>query len=133
MRLPVALALAVAAAWCATVFLPVVSTGPVDLFHGDFFLAEGWIAAIGGQFAWFANPLLIVAIVRVARARRVPWALGALLAACFISALFLRTIPDDSGDRPIRAWYSGYYLWMSLVALGAASPLLRWRRPATAA
>ncbi len=128
MRAPRLLAVAMVIAWCVALTLPVASAGTAGTaYRGDLFLVSGWLAILGGQPAWLANPAVAAAIVYLARARRVPGAIGGFLGACFVSAVFLPNLPSDAGDVPIRAFHAGYYLWLAVVAVGAVSPLFRWR------
>ncbi len=131
---PRLLAVVLALGWVASVVLPVASAGPkATVYGGGLFMVSGWLAILGGQPAWLANPLLAIVIGLIALGRPVPWAVGGFLAACFVSALFLTTLPSDAGDVLIRSFHAGYYVWLTLVAAAAASPLLTPRPPAAPA
>lgn len=95
-------------------------------------LMTGWMGVFVGQFAWFANPLLLGAWICLAvRTRRwtLVFALGALLVGAHTLFLFGRPLPaDESGSNKITLTQllPGFYAWAaSMVSVGLGGLLLR--------
>lgn len=124
----------------------IVSLGCVGLvtegkaISGFYVLVWGWIGPLGGQLAWYANPVFYLAVYWMAiyhpnRAR------VAALIALGLAALPLVTtaLNEKFPFAPISHFGSGYRLWLGAIALFAATAMLlprRWpydrgARPAT--
>lgn len=125
---------AIALAWVASLFLPGADVAGGPSVSGLEVLARGWRGAESGVFAWYANPLFIVALALAAW--RFDAAAGAL--ACVACVLALTSFAAAETARgagvavPPLSLAAGFYLWLiALIALAAVSWLRVWRRRGT--
>ncbi len=91
-------------------------------------LLIGWVTLIDGVVAWFANPLIAVSWMLIwLRSARVV-ALCAALSALLLSLSFLlhsEIMTDEGGGRTaITGYGSGYWLWVSSMAVMAIGTLI---------
>ncbi len=105
--------------------LPAIRTTD-GVVWGSELLALGWLGPLNLKFAWFANPAMMVVVVRVLHRRRVHWLIGLTLFALMADAMAWTGLPGESGRAEIIQYFGGYYIWLALVGLCACSPLLRW-------
>lgn len=122
------LAAALAVGWAISLALPVAVTGsgPNDVWPGFAVLIIGPLGVLVMQFAWFANLLLVPAIIFLVM-KRPPRVLGiifsALLVLLALDALTWDRIHGDNAEAMILHYGAGYYLWLGVV-LGAATALM---------
>ncbi len=80
-------------------------------------LLKGWLAILtgGAGLTWFANPLLIVSWILIAKNKKAAWLVG--LFATLVSISFLKfkvVIENEAGHyNPITKIGLGYWLWLS--------------------
>lgn len=95
-----------------SLFLHVFFTTGEDI-RGVWVLLTGWLGFVIFQFAWFANPLSLLAIL-VMKTRPVVALLLSILAVVFASEIFLfNEIPAVSGGEKIyiKEFGLGAYFW----------------------
>lgn len=117
-RLRVRGAICIAAVWSATLILPAYSqlfdpaNGQIAL-QGYKVLSSGWIAIVAGQFAWLANPALLVLLVTLTsrsfsdRASRIA---ALLLLGSMVTMIDLVRRPEFNGYPQLLA---GGWLWLA--------------------
>jgi hypothetical protein len=120
--------------WLASLFLPVIEAHQpqgMTSAGGAGLLAMGWIGLLAFQFGWLANPVLLLALYVLLRARpvslRACLVLATLLALLLADALTWTDYPNDGGPGPITAYLAGYWTWIAAVAAGIAALLWRAR------
>ncbi len=114
-------------AWCSALFLPVATTDHLNedqTFLGWQVMLLGILGPLIGQLSAYANPLFlgVLTYVSIKRERASPTVLkvGAVVfALAVINALFWGSVPDDSGDNPIRQYYAGYFVWLAVMGATA--------------
>ncbi|MBN8232055.1 hypothetical protein JYK02_31525 [Corallococcus macrosporus] len=111
-------------------FMPALITrtphhGGDSSVNGAFLLLIGPTAVVSGNFGWFANPLLAVAIVMLAlRADRKAFWWGAT--ACVLGASSI--ISTRSYNADVQGTEIGFYVWMaSLLVVPVTANLLSLR------
>jgi hypothetical protein len=96
-----------------------------DWYPGWIIFLMGWMGPFIGQFGWFANFLVPIAVVDRASnsrvSRRSAKAAAAMLLLLAINSAFWQNIPNDASLGPITSYGIGYYFWMAAVLLSAAS------------
>ena len=124
------LAAALAVSWLISLMLPVVVTGPLpdEVWPGYAVLLLGPLAVMVMQFAWFANLLLVPALILIAR-ERPPLgpsiAVAVVLALLALNALTWDRVYGDNTDAMIQSHGSGYYLWLGTMLAAAAALVAR--------
>lgn len=107
---------------------------------GFYVLLWGWIGPLGGQLAWYANPLYFLAVYWMAIYKPNHARVVALVALGVASLpLATTTLNASFPFAPIQYFGPGYPLWLGSMALFFATALLlprRWpydraARPAT--
>lgn len=119
----------------ACVLPALVFIGPNGQQNMDGFsaLVIGWAAPLFGQFAWYANPLLLLSIIGLMRGWRITILLVALslLLAADTFMLYSQRVPaDESGSNYMTFQYPaiGFYLWIaSMVVIGIGAVALPLR------
>jgi hypothetical protein len=101
-------------------------------------LLTGWLGPLVGQFAWYANPFHVLALVLLGRRRFRP----ALWVGLFVCGLGLTSLhwPDDTvyANEAGVTFYNlirphvGFYCWMASLVLIPASAFV-WSRQEAAA
>lgn len=124
------------ALWIASLALPAVAvrSEPQQWTRGLTILMLGWIGISQAQLGWYANPLLVPALLislGALKASRLQGRLlfGALL-VCGTSAMLWRQVPCDGSPCDVVGFGSGFYVWLAAVFLGAVLALLRSERDA---
>jgi hypothetical protein len=123
---PLGLAAGIAAACLLLVSLalPVATaqqTQGITTVSGLSLLFIGPFGVLMGQFAWFANPCLLIAVFVLGRRQplgRKPIVLAAIMAVLLIDALRWHNYPNDGGDGPITRYGLGYFTWITAMLLG---------------
>lgn len=93
-------------------------------------LLSGWLGLIGGHFAWFANPLFLIALLTSGRPSRSGMLafLGLVFALSFLlyEKIVINAVPSYS---PIVAYGWGYGLWVTSLAVLTVGQLLQAHMP----
>lgn len=112
---PEALAIAAFSCWCVSLMLPVfILNGRIEYQGGWDILTRGWLGILQLQFAWFANPLLLIAFIRLANGRG---AMTLMMTAVLVSLETFLTQPAISAYG--YGW--GMVAWFTSLALMAAA------------
>jgi hypothetical protein len=116
------------ALWVTSLFLPAVwqGTAPLDFGNSGFFtLAIGWAEVASGQkvgpfvaLAWFANPLIVMALILDSLGSKVE-SKGALILASIAALLCVgyilfgqSVVLDESGNaNPVQTFTPGSAFW----------------------
>ena len=115
--------------WIVSLALPVavIGSGADEVWPGFAVLIVGPLGVLVMQFAWFANLVLVPAIIFLVF-KRPPRALGivfaVLLVALAIDALRWDRIHGDNGYAMIQSYGAGYYLWLGVMLTTAAALLV---------
>lgn len=105
--------LAAALAWTLSLVLPALAAGGRG-FTGFELLVQGWQGVSRGVFAWFANPLFVLAFIFALLARH---AIAAALAAAAMlvggtSAFVESALRERMTSVPEIDLRVGFYVWM---------------------
>jgi hypothetical protein len=90
-------------------------------------LIGGALGIIASQFGWFANPLMLYAMLSLSiwdRPRVVTASLAAVLA---LSSLTIGSLPTDDGNRLVT-FGPGLYIWVFCSILVASMSFFAWYR-----
>lgn len=112
--------------WLCSLLLPVFYTATPETWAGWQVAALGWMGAFVFQFGWYANLVLPIAIVLIARKSDTMWVnflTAALLIGPGCHALQWKSMQADGPPVAIRSFGMGYYLWLTAV-FGSATTLL---------
>lgn len=96
---------------------PITANPAYQTMFGWEFTILGWLGPLSGQFGWYANPLMLLALCScLARWRRTAQVLATLgaLAAMSSLALIVMGLPKNEGGvghLGFSAFLPGYYLW----------------------
>lgn len=115
--------------WFASLLLPTLRTNGSDWGYGWWILASGWMGILVGQFEWLANPLLILAVLLLARKRAARGLLGTagvlLFLLCAKVAATASLIDNEGGiPHPIELRFVGYWCWLASIGLAGGLSLL---------
>jgi hypothetical protein len=119
--------------WGVATALPVATIKSCDSIvrnSGIDVLAGGWLGPLIGQFAWFANPLLLLvgtfAVLGKLDGSGRGRIFGAVLCLLVVNALFWSRWSVEGCDQIwITAYHMGYWLWIATVA--TAGGLAIWQ------
>jgi hypothetical protein len=120
--------LAIALLWAASLVLPALTAGGRS-FTGFELLLDGWQGATRGVYAWFANPMFVIALACALLGRDVLAAVSSALAALLgASSLFVEALLGERmtsvPDIDMRV---GFYVWMVALATLCLRSLTRVR------
>jgi hypothetical protein len=110
--------------WAVTIALPVATIRSCDSVvrnTGVDILAAGWLGPLIGQFAWLANPLLLL-LGAFAFSGKLDGSgrgkiFGAVLCLLVVNALFWSRWSVEGCDHvQITDYHMGYWLWIATVA-----------------
>jgi hypothetical protein len=133
MRRGLLLALGIVALWGAALCFPEIGTcphgnvaGEINWFGADAVVMWGWLGALTGELAWYANIPLILAVIALLDNRR-PSRIGAVVALLLAVSMFVPTNlwHHEGYGEPICAYGIGAWLWLlcfPLVMLAAFVP-----------
>jgi hypothetical protein len=103
--------------------------------HIDFgfnVLALGWLGVFLANFAWYANIIMLIGVVRSIRAKKFRSALNYSILAVVLGfqAFMLNTVPmDEAGNyRTVDHLAIGYYMWEAALILVFVHCLLQVRK-----
>ena len=109
--------------WLVSLALPAIRVAGGPLLNGADILARGWQGAGAGVYAWYSNPLFLLALLlgSLGRLRSA----GVLSGGAFLlglTTLAMGPLAAESGIAiPAVSLQIGFYLW-----LGAQLALLVW-------
>lgn len=86
----------------------------------------GWLGVFAGQFAWLANPAIIISQFKI-RSMTLMLLIIFILFISIAEALTIREIPDVPADR-ILAFGIGYHLWITASIITLVSDLIKLGR-----
>jgi hypothetical protein len=102
-----------------------------DWFENQNILFFGWMAALVGQFGWFANIPFAVTLVFLARGKPLPWYVPAgqltFLIFAIVSLLpaFGMMLPHNEGYSEPVCWLGrGFWLWVAAQAIALVGALV---------
>ncbi|MGV6398098.1 hypothetical protein ACTUVN_004607 [Pseudomonas caspiana] len=104
------------------IWLPAFYQGK-RIVESDFLLLFGWLGPLDGHFAWFANPIYLVALVYWTERRFIlsvilAWIAVALTASfLFAKTALINISTGTDADDVITGLGWGYYLWLTAVTL----------------
>lgn len=106
--------------WIAAFWLPVFSTAERDI-AGYWVFVSGWMGFVVLQFAWYANLLILIAVILMysSPVRATVFAALALLVAT--QAFWFNALPETTQSVAITAKGIGFWLWYAgifLMSLG---------------
>jgi hypothetical protein len=115
-------ALGALALYAASLWLPVATTTLVSeqVIPGYEILVTGFLGAFDGQFAWYANPLMIWSMAWLFTRRRVSWVgvvMSLVMLGLALSAFTWARLPTDAGYYELTGRAAGFYLWIASAGL----------------
>jgi hypothetical protein len=118
---------------CLLPALVFLGNSGTDIWQGYRILFLGWMGPMFGQFAWCANPLLLVSMVTLVIRRWVITIVVSIL-TLFLAAntflLFFQEVPaDEAGVNMLELQYLhvGAYLWfVSILTILIGAVILWW-------
>jgi hypothetical protein len=105
-----------------------IGGGP-EGWYGIEALLLGWQGAFVGQFGWFANPLLLLAVVPILFRRFVIGSILAIMAVAVATDSLLilhQQIPGDEGDVThliVTGFGAGSYFWFASLLAAIVAPI----------
>ena len=116
-------------AWCISLLLPAVITAGGRSYSGYEVLTQGFAAVRFGVIAWFANPLLLIAVVSgFAGLYRVGAASAALAGGIALTSFAAETTARANGaPLPELSFGSGFFVWIAAIFAIFATCLLGFR------
>ncbi len=115
--LAILLLLVAAILFCIAMVDTVYTTEEHEI-RGYWILLTGWLGFLFFQFAWYANPLTVLALLVM---RRHPWwalITSVLALLCMSQAFLFYEIPSDAkgGTIAIVSRGMGFYAWIGMIA-----------------
>lgn len=102
------------AGFTTSLFLPVFFTSAEDIY-GYWVLLAGWIGLILIQFAWFANPINLLALLLTKDHPKFALLLSVIALILASETFILKEIPIDinQGKMFIKEFGLGFYIWFA--------------------
>lgn len=110
----------IAAAWVVSLLMPAITARGAPPFSGLDLLLQGWQGTSRGVFAWYANPLFILAVAlgAVNRLRLAGAASGIAMVLGLTSFAIEAALRNSMESVPPITLHAGFYLWLAaLVAM----------------
>jgi hypothetical protein len=110
----------IAAAWVVSLLMPAITARGAPPFSGFDLLLQGWQGTSRGVFAWYANPLFILAVSLGAmnRLRLAGAASGIAMVLGLTSFAVEAALRSSMETVPPITLRAGFYLWLcTLVAM----------------
>lgn len=109
----------VIALWAASLILPALRVGQGAPFHGLDLLFKGWRGLLHGVVAWYANPLLWLALAAgcTRRYRAAAVLSGVALLLALSSAATTAVLAFQFETVPGLSLLAGFYVWLAAYAL----------------
>jgi hypothetical protein len=118
---------------CLLPALVFLGNSGTDIWQGYRILVFGWMGPMFGQFAWCANPLLLISMVTLVLRRwviTIVISILTLLLAANTFLLFFQEVPaDEAGVNMLELQYLhvGAYLWfVSILTILIGAVILWW-------
>lgn len=95
-----------------SLFLPVFFTSDKDIY-GFWVLITGWVGVIFIQFAWYANPINLLALLLMRDSPRISLFLSLLALLLASGAFIFNEIPIGVNNEKvfIKEFGLGFYIW----------------------
>ncbi len=102
--------------------LPAVAVGSATQVSGFTLLRRGWEAGEHGIYAWYANPLFVLACIGIAAGWLRTAAMLSILALLLALTSFNAGELARAGGLPVSGlrFRPGFYLWLAAMVLAAA-------------
>jgi len=120
------LVLAAAVGFVASLFLPAIEGSGFPAFSGFDVLRQGASGWRSGVFAWYANPLLVIALA-ASFGRYFRFALGAaVLATVLALSSYTAGAAAELAGRSVPPFHyaAGFYVWLAGFLLAIASAVV---------
>ncbi|WP_263264157.1 hypothetical protein [Pseudomonas sp. RIT-PI-S] len=104
--------------WFISLTLPVFIDADSHVTYGAQLLAKGWLGPLILQFAWYANPLFFLSLLRKQTSG------GGVLSAVLALVLSLNALTFGTGlggDSDVYGYGWGYFLWFMALSLMLAA------------
>ena len=113
----------IVALWAASLALPAVRVAGGPDLDGFDILRQGWQGARAGVFAWYANPLFVIAVCMGLFAwQRCAGVISGLALVLALTSFAASELAQGSGTAATALFFDiGFYLW-----LAAQMGLLLW-------
>jgi hypothetical protein len=118
---------------CAAPALVFLGNGGSEAWPGYRVLFLGWLGALIGQFAWYANPLFFFGIITFLFRKWIATIvlIGlTLLMAANTFLLFIQEVPaDEAGVNvlTLETLHVGFYLWVASILTIGIGVVILWR------
>lgn len=108
----------IGAAWALSLLMPAITARGAPTFTGLDLLLQGWQGTSRGVFAWYANPLFVLAVTLAALRRlRSAGALSGVALVLGLSSFATEAALRGSMESvPSLSMRFGFYLWLSALA-----------------
>ncbi len=118
-----AMLVTIVALWAASLALPAVSVAGGPDLDGLDILRRGWQGARAGVFAWYANPLFVIAVgMGIFAWQRCAGVISGLAVVLALTSFAASELAQGSGVAATALSFDiGFYLW-----LGAQLGMLMW-------
>lgn len=110
---------AVAVVWAASLVLPAVEIASSGRAYAGFeLLLGGFRAARAGVYAWYANPLFVIAVLLGAAGRaRAAGVISSVALLLGLTSLYAADAARAAGMTvPQLSWRIGFYVWLAALA-----------------
>jgi membrane-bound ClpP family serine protease len=117
-----------ASSFISALFFPAFLAQTQDI-DGYWVLFLGWLGFLFFQFAWYAAPLMLLAVYTSAQSPRFAFLLAVLAIIIASEAFLFDEIPLREAQQKILGYGLGFYLWYGsfyIAALGVLQKLLLW-------
>ncbi len=118
-----------ASSFISSLFFPAFLAQVQDI-DGYWVLFLGWLGFLFFQFAWYAAPLMLLAVYTSTQSPRFAFLLAILAIVIASEAFLFDEIPLREAQQKILGYGLGFYLWYGsfyIAALGVLQKLLLWR------
>ena len=118
-----------ASSFIGSLFSPAFLAETQDI-DGYWVLFLGWMGFLFFQFAWYAAPLMLLAVYTSAHSPRFAFLLAVLAIIIASEAFLFDEIPLRGAQQKISGYGLGFYLWYGsfyIATLGVLQKLLLWR------
>lgn len=114
------------ACFCLSLFLPIFYTSAEDIY-GFWVFITGWVGVVFIQFAWFANPFNLLALLLAQGHPRIAFILSCLALSLASCSFIFYEIPTGINHEKvfIQEFGFGFYLWYAAQILVLLALLIR--------
>ncbi len=111
------LSMAALTLWLLSLFLPGIILSPAGSnLTGVEILLEGWLSPIAANFAWFANPLFLIAVFKIMSGKPAP-ALALTAAVLGFDSFRFSELPSSVSMHPVYGLGWGAVVWLAALLL----------------